>query len=180
MGLSVNANTAPGGGRRQGRFLLTLALAAAGLLAAACGSSSTGTSAGHSGSPVGASNKAASANVVTTHSTSLGPVVAGPDGRTVYLFEKDKGTASSCSGACATTWPPVTTSAAPSATGLAKAKLLGTTHRSDGKVQVTYAGHPLYYFAGDRAATDVTGEGLKNFGAGWYVLKPTGQKIDED
>ena len=87
---------------------------------------------------------------------------------------------STCTGACAQAWPPVTTSGAPKAKGGVKASLLSTTKRSDGSSQVTYAGHPLYYFVGDQSATDIRGEGLKNFGAGWYVLSPAGQKIDKD
>jgi len=117
---------------------------------------------------------------LNTQSTSLGTIVTGPDGRSVYLFEKDQGTTSSCFGACAAAWPPVTTTGTPTASGQAQAAQLGTTHRSDGPDQVTYAGHPLYYFVGDRAPGDVRGEGLKNFGAGWYVLMPNGQKIDKD
>ena len=179
MSLSSSNHSTSGRARRPA--LLLFVLAGVGLLAAACGSSGSGAG-GSYGSPAGSSGTAQSAHaaVVTTHPSSLGAVLAGPGGRTVYLFEKDVGTTSSCSGACAAAWPPVTTSAAPSATGVAQAKLLGTTHRSDGAVQVTYAGHPLYFFVGDRSATDVKGEGLKNFGAGWYVLNPNGQKIDKD
>ena len=110
----------------------------------------------------------------------LGTVVVGPDGRSAYLFEKDAGTSSSCYGACAKAWPPVISSGKPTAAGGAQSNLLGTTSRTDGATQVTYAGHPLYYFVGDQSATDIRGEGLKNFGAGWYVLSPAGQKIDKD
>lgn len=168
-----------------------LGLGAAALVAAACGSSSGGrtpAAAGGGGAPVGGygatapstSGPATPAASLTTGSTSLGTVLVGPDGRTVYLFEKDVGTTSNCAGACANVWPPVTISGMPTAAGGAQGKLLGTTPRTDGTAQVTYAGHPLYYFAGDRAPGDVRGEGLKDFGAGWYVLMPNGQKIDKD
>jgi len=115
---------------------------------------------------------------MATQTTSLGTVLAGPNGRSVYLFEADTGTNSSCYGACAANWPAVMTSGAPMATGAAQANLLGTTQRTDGSTQVTYAGHPVYYFIGDTSATDVRGEGLNAFGGSWYVMSPTGQKID--
>jgi predicted lipoprotein with Yx(FWY)xxD motif len=172
------------------RAPLLAGLSAAAILAAACGSSGSGKSTGAAsttggGGAYGAaapstSSPAASAAAITTHPTSLGEVLAGPSGRSVYLFEKDMGTTSSCYGACASAWPPVTTTGPPTAAGAAQAKLLGMTQRSDGSTQVTYAGHPLYYFVGDQSPTDVRGEGLKNFGAGWYVLTPAGQKIDKD
>ncbi|HSP38763.1 MAG TPA: hypothetical protein VLR26_13525 [Frankiaceae bacterium] len=165
-------------------------LGAAALLAAACGSSSSGTSSGSGGAGGGGGfGAAAAANsaapvaqpaAIAAHATSLGDVLAGPSGRSVYLFEKDVGSTSSCSGACAAAWPPVTTGGMPTAAGAVQKNLLGTTQRGDGTTQVTYAGHPLYYFVGDRSAADVRGEGLKNFGAGWYVLSPAGQKIDKD
>jgi predicted lipoprotein with Yx(FWY)xxD motif len=92
----------------------------------------------------------------------------------VYLFKKDAGTKSACTGACATAWPPVLSSAAPAAGSGAKASLLGTTVRSDGQRQVTYNGHPLYLFAGDQAPGDTNGQGSTGFGAPWLALSPAG------
>jgi predicted lipoprotein with Yx(FWY)xxD motif len=112
--------------------------------------------------------------------TTLGDVLVGPDGHTVYLFEKDTGSSSTCADACASAWPPVETKAQPHAGAGVQAALLGTTHRPDGKTEVTYAGHPLYYFSGDSKPGDVKGQGLKGFGAPWYVVAPSGQKIDND
>jgi predicted lipoprotein with Yx(FWY)xxD motif len=181
--------TSPYSGRFARRTALLAGLGAAALLTAACGSSSTGTTASTGGGggggygPAPAGSNAAPATqaaAISARAASLGDILVGPNGHSVYLFEKDAGTASSCSGACATAWPPVTTSGAPTATGAVQAAKLGTTSRSDGTSQVTYAGHPLYYFVGDRAASDVHGQGLKNFGAGWYVVAPNGQKIDKD
>lgn len=100
-------------------------------------------------------------------------------GKAVYLFEADTSTASTCYGACATAWPPVLTTGAPSITGGDMGKL-GTTTRTDGTKQVTYNGHPLYYFAGDTKPGDTNGEGSKAFGAGWYLLGSDGMKIDND
>jgi predicted lipoprotein with Yx(FWY)xxD motif len=107
-------------------------------------------------------------------------LVAGPKHLTVYLFEADKGTTSNCSDACAQAWPPVTTSGEPQAEGGAKSADLGTTERSDGTRQVTYHGHPLYYYVSDQSSGETTGEGVKSFGAAWYVMNPQGKKIDND
>jgi predicted lipoprotein with Yx(FWY)xxD motif len=127
-----------------------------------------------------ASTNAAGGGIsITTGHSSFGAIVAGTNGRAVYLFEKDAGTTSSCYGACAAAWPPVLTTGTPVATSGVKPALLGTVRRSDGTTQVTYAGHPLYYFAGDSAAGDVSGEGSQSFGAGWDLLTPAGKKIEK-
>lgn len=163
---------------RRPLLLIAAAVGGLGLTAAAC-SSSAASNAGAYGQPA-RTVPASGAAAISTHSTSLGTILTGPGGRSVYLFEKDHGTSSACAGACASLWPPVTTTKPPTANGTAQQKLLGTTRRSDGATQVTYAGHPLYYFAGDHAVGDVTGEGLNDFGAGWYVLATSGAKIDKD
>jgi predicted lipoprotein with Yx(FWY)xxD motif len=108
----------------------------------------------------------------------LGKVLVDSQGRTVNLFEKDTGPNSTCFGACATEWPPVTTNGEPTAgTGLT-ASMLGTTKRSDGKTQVTYNGHPLYLFEADKKPGDATGQNVDAFGAEWYVLSPAGNKVE--
>jgi predicted lipoprotein with Yx(FWY)xxD motif len=118
---------------------------------------------------------------VESKHAKLGTILAaGPKKLTVYMFEADKGTTSSCSGACAKVWPPVTTSGAPTAVAGAESADLGTTKRSDGTEQVTYKGHPLYFYDDDKDAGDAYGQGSKAFGASWYVLQPSGAKIDED
>jgi predicted lipoprotein with Yx(FWY)xxD motif len=100
--------------------------------------------------------------------------------RSLYLFEKDTGGKSACYGKCAKVWPPVTTSGAPKAEGKAKASMLDTVARKDGSEQVTYAGHPLYYYApDDHTAHSAKGQGLEQFGAEWYVLSATGSKVEE-
>jgi predicted lipoprotein with Yx(FWY)xxD motif len=114
---------------------------------------------------------------VTTTRTSLGQVVADGRGRTLYLFEKDSPTRSRCSGTCAVYWPPLLKGAGPFAVKGVQRSLLGTITRADGTRQVTYAGHPLYRFSGDTARGQTNGEGLQDFGAGWYALSPTGKKI---
>jgi predicted lipoprotein with Yx(FWY)xxD motif len=115
-------------------------------------------------------------------SAALAPGTALVDGtgRALYLFEADTGTISTCTGACAQVWPPLLTSGpAPVTTGAAQASLVGTSPRADGTRQVTYDGHPLYYFAGDTAPGNVRGQGIHNFGGGWYVVAPGGNEIDD-
>jgi predicted lipoprotein with Yx(FWY)xxD motif len=112
--------------------------------------------------------------------TKIGKVVANAKGHTLYMFRADHGKASSCYGQCAKFWPPLLTKGKPVAGPGLKASLLGTTKRKDGKLQVTYKGHPLYLFLEDTKAGDTTGEGSKAFGAGWYALTPTGVVIDRD
>ena len=135
------------------------------------GYGSTSSSASSTGKPVG------HAVVVTTKHEKLGTVLAaGPKRLTVYLFEADKGPHSSCSGACAAAWPPVI--GTPTAAGQTSAAKLGTITRPDGTKQVTYNGHPLYFFVKDKDDGDTYGEAVKGFGAEWYVLSPAGTKID--
>lgn len=115
---------------------------------------------------------AGSAAVVGTRSTSLGTVLVGPNGHTLYLLKTDSKDKSSCSGGCATAWPPLTTKGAPKAKGSAKASLLSMFKRG-GVEQVAYKGHPLYYFASDTAAGQTSGEGSNGF----YVVSPNGAAI---
>jgi predicted lipoprotein with Yx(FWY)xxD motif len=122
----------------------------------------------------------AGGTVLKVEKTSLGKVVANSKGHTLYMFRKDKGTKSACYGACAATWPPLLTSGKPVAGAGLKASLLGTAKRTDGKLQVTYKGHPLYTYVVDTKPGQTTGEGSKSFGAGWYALTPTGIVIDRD
>ncbi len=170
------------------------AAAAVVALLAGCGSSSSSSSSSTAASTpattAGTQSTAASTSTpvasgpgvaVESKHAKLGTILAaGPKKLTVYMFEADKGTASSCSGACAKVWPPVTTSGAPTVAGSAVSADLGTTKRSDGTEQVTYKGHPLYFYDDDKDSGDAYGQGSKSFGAGWYALKPSGSKIDED
>jgi predicted lipoprotein with Yx(FWY)xxD motif len=120
------------------------------------------------------------ATVKTRHDSKLGTYLVDSKGRTLYLFEKDKTTKSTCYGACAKGWPPLLSSGKPKAAGAARATLLSTTKRRNGSREVTYNGHPLYYFVADKKAGDTKGQGLNAFGAKWYVLAPSGKKIDKD
>ncbi|HEY2603188.1 MAG TPA: hypothetical protein VGI67_16645 [Thermoleophilaceae bacterium] len=110
----------------------------------------------------------------------LGKVLVNGHGQTLYLFEKDKHGKSACNGKCAGAWPPVFTTGKPNAGSGVSASKLGTTKRKDGKMQVTYNGHPLYAFVEDTKAGQAKGEGSKAFGAEWYVVNAKGNKVDKD
>jgi predicted lipoprotein with Yx(FWY)xxD motif len=170
---------------------LIAVLGASALLAAGCGSSKSSSTTSAATAPAAETEKSTSTAAATTpattpgvavtvkHASKLGTILAaGPKKLTVYMFEGDKGAASSCSGACASVWPPVTTSGSPTAAGTAHSADLGTITRSDGSTQVTYKGHPLYFFARDKDSGDAYGEGVNGFGADWYVLAPSGAKVD--
>jgi predicted lipoprotein with Yx(FWY)xxD motif len=124
-------------------------------------------------------NQATARTAIAVGQTSLGAILVDGMGTSVYLFEKDTGTTSTCYGDCATTWPPVTASGSPSAGTGARASLLGTTTRTGGVMQVTYANHPLYYYSGDNGAGTTAGEGLQSFGGGWDVVSPSGKKVEK-
>jgi predicted lipoprotein with Yx(FWY)xxD motif len=107
-------------------------------------------------------------------------VLVDGQGRTLYLFEKDRPGSSSCSGSCAQAWPPLMASGAPLAGPGVTATLLGTIGGRGGQRQVTYSGHPLYYYASDTKAGQTNGEGLNQFGAEWYVVSPQGNKVEKE
>ena len=108
---------------------------------------------------------------------SVGKILVNSKGRTVYLFQRDTGTTSECTGACAANWPPLRANAAPAVGSGANASLLGTTMRADGTRQVTYNNHPLYLFVKDTKAGDTNGEGLTAFGGVWYAVSPAGNQV---
>jgi predicted lipoprotein with Yx(FWY)xxD motif len=168
-----------GGAPAAGLAALTLILAACG------GGGSSAYGAGGYGAAPLTPSAAGSAATVDLRDSSLGQIVVGAQGRTLYLFEADKGGKSTCDGPCASVWPPylgtgTPQSGTPQPGSGASAALIGTTTRGDGGTQVTYGGHPLYYYVGDKAPGDVTGQDLDQFGAKWYVLDKDGKKIDND
>jgi predicted lipoprotein with Yx(FWY)xxD motif len=160
--------------------LLPIALVAV-LAVAGCGSSNKNSSSNASSTTTPAPAKTAQpATTIDVHKTGLGTVLVDSQGRTLYLFEADKNGKSACAGGCATAWPPLTTTgAAVAGTGAIK-KLIGTTKRSDGTMQATYNGWPLYMYEGDSSSGQTNGEGLKQFGAEWYVLSPAGKKVEKE
>jgi predicted lipoprotein with Yx(FWY)xxD motif len=122
---------------------------------------------------------AATTAKVSLHKGDVGTYLVDGSGRTLYLFEKDEHGRSSCSGACAKAWAPLLTRGRPTAGKGVTASRLGTVKRSDGTLQVTYHKHPLYRFSGDRKAGQATGEGVKAFGAEWYVVSAAGSHIED-
>lgn len=153
-------------------------LAAAAVLAAACSSGGSSSSPSTPAAPASpAAGGSTSAATVDVHSSNGQSFLTDSSGRALYLWVPDTSTMSTCSGACATAWPPLTVKGAPTAGTGASASDLGMISRSDGSKQVTYAGHPLYYFAGDKAAGQTNGEGSNGFGAPWYLVAPSGQQI---
>ena len=158
--------------------LAALALASA-LVLAACGSSgSSSTSTSSAPAATSATSSARPASVVATKTSSLGTFLVDAKGRALYLWDADHGSMSTCGGACAQAWPPLTTAGTPKAGGKVKASLLGATTRSDGSREVTYAGHPLYYYAGDSAPGQTSGQGSDSFGSPWWVVSPAGKAIE--
>jgi predicted lipoprotein with Yx(FWY)xxD motif len=156
-------------------------LVALGAFAAACGGSgSSGSDASSAASSAGqapAAKGSTSAVTVTEHSGDMGNFLTDSAGRTLYLFASDTSSKSTCSGACASQWPPLTTkSTAAAGSGVTGSKLT-TISRDGGTKQVSYNGHPLYYFAGDSSAGQTNGEGINNFGASWYIVSPAGSQI---
>jgi len=111
---------------------------------------------------------------VSVHSTEYGKALFGPSGKVLYVFGADHGSKSNCYGVCASAWPPLLTSAAPLAGAGAEAKLLGMTKRKDGKSQVTYNGHPLYYYAEDMVGK-IMCQHADMHGGLWLIMKPSGQ-----
>jgi predicted lipoprotein with Yx(FWY)xxD motif len=126
-----------------------------------------------------AANAAGSANIQARHA-KVGTYVVDGRGFSLYLFEKDKGKKSSCYGTCARVWTPLTVKGKPAAGKGLKRALLSTTVRTGGAKQVTYGGHPLYYYDDDHKAGQTEGQDVKEFGAKWYVVAPSGKKIDSD
>ena len=114
---------------------------------------------------------------VEVRRTGLGRILVDSRGHTLYLFKKDTGGKSRCSGSCAVSWPPLLVMGRPQAGGGVNRSKLGTTRRSDGKTQVVYHGHPLYRFIGDTTPGNTTGQGLTAFGARWFVISPTGNEV---
>jgi predicted lipoprotein with Yx(FWY)xxD motif len=124
-----------------------------------------------------AGSAATSGARVAIAKSPLGRILVDSKGITLYDFVKDKGTTSACYGACAALWPPLISKGKPIAGTGVRASLLGTTKRKDGKIEVTYNGHPLYYFVTDHKPGQTTGQGVNQFGGPWWVLSPAGKEI---
>ena len=122
---------------------------------------------------VASTNKSSS---ISLRTTKVGKALVAANGRTLYLFTADRHKKSACYGQCAKYWPPLIGAKPTVGMGL-KASLVGTTKRKSGKLQVTYGGHPLYFFAQDKKAGDLNGQGFVHFGGSWWVVSAAGKKI---
>jgi predicted lipoprotein with Yx(FWY)xxD motif len=177
--------------RVNARLLASVTAALALFAIAGCGSSSSSTSsttasaaatttpASTGGGGGGGTSSGGAASITSAKNADLGmDILVGANGMTVYDFEKDTSSQSNCSGACAGVWPPVTTTGAPKVGGDVDSSKLGTIKRDDGSTQVTYNGHPLYYYTADQKPGDATGNGIDEFGAEWYALQPSGDQAE--
>lgn len=141
------------------------------------GGGETGTTQSAKSEAGGAAVSGGDGVVAVAKSPELGTaIIVDSKGFTLYDFHKDKGTKSACYGACAGVWPPLTTSGKPQAKSGAEASKLGTTKRSDGTLQVTYAGHPLYTYVVDKKPGEAKGNDFSSYGAQWYALKSNGEE----
>ena len=120
---------------------------------------------------------AASGKTVKVSASRYGPVLFDGKGRALYLFTREKSTKSRCYGTCARAWPPFLTKGKPRAGKGAKAALVGTTKRRNGKRQVTYNGHPLYYYVADTRAGQITCQDVFEFGGTWLVVDRRGHAV---
>lgn len=169
--LRSNAN------RYQLRVVGVALLAALGLVAAGCGGSAAYSSS--KGGVAGASHSSSSVAVTTRKIKGLGVVLVNAKGRTLYAFMKDAQRRVTCTGSCATFWPPLKWKSAhkPTAGGAAKNSLLGTVKNPSGGRVVTYNKWPLYTYSGDSGAGQAKGEALKLNGGKWYVISAKGKVI---
>jgi predicted lipoprotein with Yx(FWY)xxD motif len=158
---------------RKNRLSLLIAPVAVALLIAGCGG-------GGNSKPTTQTSGTKAGATLRLAPLEPGKALVDAQGRTLYLFEADKGDKSTCNGACAGIWPPATTTGkTTTGPGLAAGKI-GAIMRGDGGSQLTFNGHPLYRYAADSKPGDVNGQGLNQFGGKWYVLNASGTKIDDD
>jgi predicted lipoprotein with Yx(FWY)xxD motif len=157
------------------------AVAVLAVVAAGCGSSDTKTATSDAAAVATQSTSAASTSAaeIATKDSSFGTILAGAKNHTVYMFEADKNGKSNCNDACAAAWPPVLTKGDATAAPEAQSSKLGMVKRDDGKTQVTYAGHPIYFFSKDTDEEDVYGQEVEAFGGEWYAMTATGAKAEK-
>lgn len=159
--------------RRAGRA--TVALVAMAAVFAACSNGGAATTAPTVAPTTAATAAGAKLTLAVKQDAKLGAFVTGKDGMTLYVFTNDTAGKSTCSGNCAGTWPPLTVASASDVTaGTGVTGALATITRDDGTLQVTLGGTPLYYYAGDSAAGQTSGQGLNGK---WYVSSPAGTAV---
>jgi predicted lipoprotein with Yx(FWY)xxD motif len=168
--------------------LLTIAVLAAGFLIAGCGGDDDDSDGGEADTTAiteaatptatepAAPTGAGAGTTIKTADSQFGDVLFDGEDQAIYYFDKESGSKSECYGACAEAWPPVLTEGDPQAGGGAQAGLLGTTQRDDGTTQVTYDGHPLYYYVND-AKGEVDCHNVNEFGGLWLAVQPNGEAV---
>ena len=148
---------------------------------AGCGESSerslsTGDATPTAATPAKEAPKPATGKTIQSGSTQFGKILQDGRGRTIYLFTKEQSDRSQCFGDCAKAWPPVYSKGAPQASAGVRQAKLGTT-RHGNKSQVTYNGHPLYYYVDEDEPGEVLCQGVSEFGGIWYVIDRRGDAI---
>jgi predicted lipoprotein with Yx(FWY)xxD motif len=169
--------------RKRATYMGALLAIVGALVIAGCGgggsssSSSSAESGGgeNAGATTAAEGSSGEGTIAGAEVGGLGSVLVDSEGMTVYLYTPDTGTTSTCYGECESVWPPVIAEGKPSAGEGAMSSALGTTKRKDGSMQVTYEGHPLYTFSGDKAAGEATGQGFEGI---WFVLDESGNAVE--
>jgi predicted lipoprotein with Yx(FWY)xxD motif len=169
------------------RVLLSTAAAVTALALAGCGDDDgSGGGSGGYGAPPGTTatdqepaegtGQAQPGTEIKVSESDYGRILFDGSDQAIYLFEKERGAKSECYGECAEAWPPVLTEGEPVASGGADQGLLGTTERDDGTTQVTYGGHPLYYYVDDPNG-EVLCQNVEEFGGLWLVVAPDGEAV---
>jgi predicted lipoprotein with Yx(FWY)xxD motif len=164
--------------RYQLRLLAVASVAVLGLVAAGCGGGSSASPAPTSG-VAGAEHSTSAAAVMTRKISGLGVVLVNPKGRTLYVFMKDQRRRVTCTGQCASFWPPLKwkSKSKPTAGGAAKTSLLSSVKNPSGGRVITYNKWPLYTYAGDSAAGQAKGEAQTLNGGKWYVISAKGALV---
>jgi predicted lipoprotein with Yx(FWY)xxD motif len=163
--------------------LLAGLLAATALAACGSGAPAAETALTKSGPPASPTVSAATRRsphlpiVVRSTTSRFGQVLVDARGRTLYLFTHDTGPASTCAGACARAWPPYLVPRRGRAGSGARSSLVGVTRRGDGARQLTYSGHPLYHYIGDRSPGDILCQDVEEYGGHWWVVSPAGKAV---
>jgi predicted lipoprotein with Yx(FWY)xxD motif len=158
------------------KMLLVAGFAAITLTLAACSNSSTSTPPATGGTSSAGGGGASGATVATTDNADFGTILTDAQGNTLYLFEQDQGTKTSCTTGCSSTWPALTATGQPTGGDGVDASLLGVAKQADGSMQVTYNGHLVYRYSGDTAAGQTNGEGI---GGVWFVVSSAGDAVQQ-
>ncbi|MDP9116351.1 MAG: hypothetical protein M3O28_03630 [Actinomycetota bacterium] len=172
--MPIRSATRPRQARGHAADAIAVSLAAAVVIAGCSSATKTAPVAGTSSSS--SASPAAALEAVTTLKMTGGHLTDGA-GRTLYLWTADSAARSTCAGGCAQVWPPVSPHGTPAAGAGVTGADISTLTRSDGAVQLAYAGHPLYYFASDTAPGDTKGQGSDSFGAKWWELDAGGHEL---